>query len=108
MLSIWLFACHFRGMLRITTRTEPEKATLLLEGELAGIWVSELFDATRALSGQSLSIDLSGVCRVDKAGEYLLALMRSNGAELVGTGLVAGDLIQGIVRDWSGGMKCFA
>ncbi len=95
-------------MLRITTRIEPEKATLQIEGELTGIWVSELFDAWRALDGRSLSIDLSEVCRVDKAGEYLLALMRTNGAELVGTGLVAGDLIQGIVRDWSGGMKCFA
>lgn len=95
-------------MLRITTLTEPAKATLQVEGELTGIWVSELFDAWRALNGQPLSIDLSGICRVDKAGEYLLALMRTNGAELVGTGLVADDLIQGIVRDWSGGMKCFA
>jgi ABC-type transporter Mla MlaB component len=95
-------------MLRITTRIAPEKANLLLEGELAGIWVSELFDAWRDLNRQSLSIDLSGLQRVDKAGEYLLALMRSNGAELVGSGLVAGDLIQGIVRDWPGGTKCFA
>lgn len=91
-------------MLRITTRIELEKAALQLEGELAGIWVSEFFDAwrgaLRSIDGRSLSIDLSAVCRVDKAGEYLLALMRSHGAELTGSGLMAGDLIQGIARDW--------
>jgi ABC-type transporter Mla MlaB component len=94
-------------MLRITTRIEQAAATIQLEGELAGVWVCELSEAwrntRRALDGQSLSIDLSAVCRVDKAGEYLLALIRSHGTRLIGSGLVAGDLIQGIARDWPAG-----
>lgn len=92
-------------MLRITTEAEPQKVTLKLEGELTGIWVSELFDAWRAelptLGSRALSIDLSAVDRVDKAGEYLLALMRCTGsAQLVGCGILTRDLIHTIARDW--------
>ena len=92
-------------MLRITTESEAGKLTLQLEGELTGIWVSELFDAWRAalptLGLRTLCIDLSAVGRVDKAGEYLLALMRcTGGTRLVGSGILTGDLIDCISRDW--------
>jgi ABC-type transporter Mla MlaB component len=92
-------------MLRITTEAEPKKVTLKLEGELTGIWVSELFDAWRAalptLGFRVLSIDLSAVGRVDKAGEYLLALMRcTTGTLLTGCGIVSRDLVSSIARDW--------
>jgi ABC-type transporter Mla MlaB component len=91
-------------MLRITTKSELEKVTLSLEGELTGIWVSELLDAWRAAlltpGFRRLSIDLSAVRRVDKAGEYLLALLRGNGTELKGSGILSADLIRCIARDW--------
>lgn len=92
-------------MLRITVQTEPAKVTLQLEGELTGVWVCELFDAwrtvLRTLDRRFLRIDLTGVSRVDKAGEYLLALIRCNGgAQLSGSGLIVGDLIRTITRDW--------
>ncbi len=92
-------------MLRITTEAETQKVTLKLEGELTGIWVSELFDAWRAAlptrGFRALSIDLSAVGRVDKAGEYLLALVRCVGStQLVGSGIITCDLIGSIARDW--------
>lgn len=92
-------------MLRITTESEPKTLTLKLEGELTGIWVSELFDAWRAalqsLGLRMLSIDLSAVDRVDKAGEYLLALMRCTaGTQLTGSGIITAALIDCISRDW--------
>ena len=90
--------------MRITNRAEGEKITLKLEGELSGVWVSELLDAWRAAlltpGFRSLCIDLSDVARVDKAGEYLLALMRGNGTELKGSGIIPADLIRCITRDW--------
>lgn len=92
-------------MLRITTENEPATITLKLEGDLTGVWVSELFEAWRAaarnLSGRLLQIDLTGVGRVDKAGEYLLALMRCTSAtRLAGSGIITADLIRAIARDW--------
>ena len=91
-------------MLRITAGDTATKITLELEGDLVGVWVSELFEAwtaaRRALNGRTLSIDLSAVGHVDKAGEYLLALFRCNGAQLAGTGLVTGNLIRTISQDW--------
>lgn len=92
-------------MLRITTQAEPARVTLRLEGELTGIWVSELSDAWRAtlpaLGSRALYIDLSAVGRVDKAGEYLLALVRSTGrTQLVGSGIITLELIGRISHDW--------
>jgi ABC-type transporter Mla MlaB component len=90
-------------MLRITTQTESATVTLQLEGELIGVWVKELFDAWRAavsLDRPHLRVDLTSVRRVDKAGEYLLALLRCTGAQLAGSGLFAAELIRIIVRDW--------
>lgn len=92
-------------MLRITSDTEANKTTLKLEGELTGIWVSELFEAWRGalatIGLRALCIDLSAVSRVDKAGEYLLALMRcTSGTQLVGSGILMAGLIDCISRDW--------
>src|SRR5262247_2835862 len=70
-------------MLRITVQDEPEQVTLKLEGNLGGIWVTELEDSWRAvnstLAGRPLLLDLTAVDRVDSAGNYLLALLRRGG-----------------------------
>lgn len=91
-------------MLRIKTQDTPQRMTLKLEGDVSGVWVCELLEAwreaRRSLDGRALVVDLSGVGRVDKAGEYLLALIRCHGSQLSGSGLVIGDLLETIAVDW--------
>jgi hypothetical protein len=38
--------------------------------------------------------------QVDRAGRYLLALMRRNGAQLVASGAVMTELVRAISGDW--------
>jgi len=91
-------------MLRITVLDEPDQVTLKLEGTLGGIWVAELEDSWRAanatLAGRSLRLDLTAVDRVDSAGNYLLALLRWSGAQLIASGTAMSELVQNIARDW--------
>jgi ABC-type transporter Mla MlaB component len=92
-------------MLRITNETDSATVKLKLEGDLTGIWVSELLDAWRAasrnLNGRTLEIDLTDVGHVDKAGEYLLALARCTcGTQLTGSGVITAALVRTIARDW--------
>jgi ABC-type transporter Mla MlaB component len=91
-------------MLRIKTQDNSHRITLKLEGDLCGVWVCEFLsawrDARRVLDGRDLLVDLSEVVRVDRAGEYLLALIRAHGSQLSGSGLVIGDLLERIAGDW--------
>jgi ABC-type transporter Mla MlaB component len=91
-------------MLKITSQNKPGSVTLKLEGCLTGVWVSELLDAWRAAqcSGarRTIRIDLTAVHQVDKAGEYLLALLHGSGSALVGSGVMMNALIQNIAHDW--------
>jgi len=91
-------------MLRITVQDEPEQVTLKLEGNLYGIWVTELEDSWRAvnstLAGRPLLLDLTAVDRVDSAGNYLLALLRRSGAQLIASGTAMSELVRSIARDW--------
>ena len=91
-------------MLRITVQDEPDRVTLKLEGNLGGIWVTELEDSWRAanatLAGRSFRLDLTSVDRVDSAGNYLLALLRRNGVQLIASGTAMSELVRSIARDW--------
>ncbi len=91
-------------MLRITVQYEPDQVTLKLEGKLSGIWVAELEDSWRAanstLAGRSLRVDLTAVDRVDSASNYLLALLRRSGAQLIASGTAMTELVRSIARDW--------
>jgi len=91
-------------MLRITIQDAPSQVTLKLEGNLGGIWVAELEESWRAvnstLAGRSLCLDLTAVDRVDSAGNYLLALLRRNGAQLLASGTAMSELVRSIARDW--------
>jgi ABC-type transporter Mla MlaB component len=91
-------------VLRISVEDTSAKITLALEGDLIGVWVSELLSecraARRSLNDRTLDVDLTRVGRVDLAGEFLLALMCSNGAHLIGRGLVICDLIKSIAKEW--------
>ena len=92
------------GMLKITVQHSPREVRLKLEGNLTGAWVTELEDCWRSahssLAGRSLCVDLMAVEQVDRAGRYLLALMRRNGAQLVASGAVMTELVRTISGDW--------
>ncbi len=91
-------------MLRINVQDTSSKITLAPEGDLTGVWVCELLEewrvAQRSLNGRVLNVDLTRVSRVDLAGQFLLALIRSHGAQLTGAGIVISDLINTIANDW--------
>src|SRR5207244_3059951 len=65
-------------MLRITVQPEPDRIRLKLEGDLSGIWVTEVEEswlATYSIRGdRPLYLDLTDVMHVDRAGRYLLGL----------------------------------
>jgi hypothetical protein len=91
-------------MLRITVQDGPEQVRFKLEGNLAGPWVAELEEAWRAaqatLTGRALCLDLTGVGYVDRAGEYLLALLRCRGVHVVASGTVMTEIVRALAEDW--------
>jgi ABC-type transporter Mla MlaB component len=91
-------------MLRITVHDGPDHVRLKLEGSLTGTWVAELEDCWRATRGtlgsRALRLDLTAVQRVDRAGTYLLALLRRNGVQLIASGTVMTELVHSIAGDW--------
>ena len=91
-------------MLRITAHQEKAKVILQLEGDLTGIFAGDFPTAWRdyrkVLDGRTLHIDLSAVGRIDKSGEYLLALAHCHGSQLIGSGVATRHLIRTISREW--------
>jgi ABC-type transporter Mla MlaB component len=89
-------------MFRITPNIEDDELVLKLEGCLAGDWVRELDacwrEATTALEGRSVRVDLRGVCHVDEAGRELMTLMYRAGARFVATGCVMPELVREIAH----------
>ena len=93
-------------MLRITTDITERAATLILEGRLTGIWVSELERCWHTIRdtrpGQSICIDMRGLIFVDASGKQLLADMYGCGADLVASGCwmksVVDEIYTGRVR----------
>src|SRR5262245_18053660 len=100
----------YNAMLRITVQAEPDRIRLKLEGALAGLWVSELEDAwraTRASRGdRPLDLDLTAVAHVDRAGKYLLGLLRCSGARLITSGMQMAELVRTLEDDWPGPERC--
>ena len=93
-------------MLRITVQPEPNRIRLKLEGDLAGMWVSEVEESWRATHsmrvGRPLYLDLTDVQHVDRAGRYLLGLLHCSGAHLVASGASMTDLVRTLEHDWPG------
>src|SRR5258707_10860979 len=91
-------------MLRITTMDELDRVTLKIEGSLGGVWVAELEGVWRGvysrLDGRPLYLDMKAVEHVDRAGTYLLALLRQRGAQLVTSGTLMAELVRSIEEDW--------
>ncbi len=90
-------------MLKITIDIEVKRATLKLEGRLAGPWVEELRDSwQRAESdGRRISVVLKQVTFIDDAGRQLLAEMHRRGAVLAAEGCMT----KAIVDEITGGEK---
>jgi len=90
-------------MLRITTTDVGEKVTLRLEGKLSGPWVEEFERCWRMSADiykkKGLVVDLSGVTFADPAGKKLLCSISSQGAQLIGSGLVPKSLIEEIAPE---------
>ena len=89
-------------MLRITTDMTERTATLILEGRLAGIWVSELercWNTVRAARPeQSICIDMRGLIFVDAAAKRLLAEMYGRGVTLMASGCWMKHVVDEITR----------
>jgi ABC-type transporter Mla MlaB component len=87
-------------MLRITSTAGEEEHLLKLEGCLAGAYVAELAgtwrEATTALQGRAIRVDLTDVCHVDESGRELMTLMYRAGARFVARGCVMPELLREI------------
>jgi hypothetical protein len=86
-------------MLKITTRTEAERTTLDLEGQLTGPWVKELEASWRACFDRPVNVLLCAVTFIDDNGKHLLAEMYQQGAELVAEGCMNKAIVQQITRE---------
>jgi hypothetical protein len=76
-------------MLRITVTSLPGRARVMLEGRLAGAWVSELGACWESLlathAPSRIEVDLDGLTFVTPAGKELIRSMHARGAMLAAT-----------------------
>lgn len=77
-------------MLKISVTETKTELRWILEGRLAGSWKSK----QRSRKGRACIVDLHDVISVDQAGEELLRGLLKRGAQLAGTALYLGDLLQ--------------
>ena len=85
-------------MMKIQIHESSDRLIFEVQGRLAGAWVSELEDcwqkAVTMLAGRELYVDLAGLVSVDQAGRYLLRLMRTEGANLIGNDLLQQEIVR--------------
>ena len=85
-------------MLRISIDESPTELRWVLEGRLAGPWVSEVRKSWESKQlrrkGRTCIVDLNEVVSVDGEGEELLSAMFKQGAQLVGTALYIEALLE--------------
>ena len=91
-------------MLKITEEPGTDEVRVRLEGDLTGtgVQVLEAFWSTTNSSSASgrVLFDLTGVCRVDDAGRFLLALIHQTGVRLCASGVEMRELVRSIDHDW--------
>jgi anti-anti-sigma regulatory factor len=87
-------------MFRITEHRGVDRVVLKLEGRLSAPWVKELDtcwrEATKALDGRPMWVDLNDVCFVDDAGRQLLALMYRAHVRFVARGCLMPEVVREI------------
>ena len=85
---------------RIDTKTEQK---LILEGRLTEPWIADLRsqweESRHAHPERKFVVDLRGVLRIDRAGEGALALMKTEGAEFLASGIRMKHLIEDLDID---------
>ncbi len=78
-------------MLKITIIDSPTEQTLVLEGRLTELYVSELEsvweNARRSNAARRLIVDLRDATYIDRKGESLLLHMKRHGAEFIACGI---------------------
>lgn len=86
------FVTGTKAMFRISTIDTSLERKLVVEGTLMNPWVAELRKtwgaAGTALEGRSLVIDLSGVTRIDPAGEAAILELLEDGARFSCSGVL--------------------
>jgi len=92
-------------MLKISTRTQPDSITFVLEGRLCWPWTDEVERGwTRFLSTageKKLLLDLEGVTFVDRDGEALLALILKSGTRVRASGVLVRHIVDQVRRQAS-------
>lgn len=85
-------------MLRITVREERGRATLKVEGNLSGPWVSELERCWQEtlFCPEHIIIDLSEVRQFDSQAKSLLRELHVAGSQLKGEGPLTSYIVQEI------------
>ncbi len=85
-------------MLRITKIDTPSEQKLILEGRLTEPWIADLsshWEETRhAHPERKFVVDLRGVMQIDSAGEGALALMKTEGAGFLASGIRMKHLVK--------------
>jgi ABC-type transporter Mla MlaB component len=87
-------------MLRITKVDTPLEQRLILEGRLTEPWITDLsshwMETRHAHPEREFVVDLTGVMRIDSAGEEAVALMKTEGARFLAAGIRMKHLVQGL------------
>lgn len=85
-------------MLKITVTDTPNEQMWILQGRLAGPFVSELrslwLNNRESRRGRQYTVDLNDVTFIDEDGEGALSEMMKEGARLVARGVYTGQLLQ--------------
>ena len=82
-------------MLKITVRRDETKSTLLIEGKLAGPWVTEVRNAWEAerAGAKEVLVDLNEVTFVDAEGKALLTKLHEAGVTLICKGCLTRAIV---------------
>jgi ABC-type transporter Mla MlaB component len=109
MVSAMHFSTARHSMLRITAEKKTGKASLTVEGKLAGPWVTALeqswSDLRSGAKGETLSVNLCGVSFIDAAGKALLREIYRQGGQLVAEGCLNQAIVREIASEKIGGSE---
>ena len=88
-------------MLKITTHKRRNQRILLVEGELAGPWVTELrmaWNEVRVTHSGRIVIDLKDAVVISESGQDLLREMKSEGAQFACDGVFNRHVLRRLAR----------
>ena len=92
-------------MLRIYFHDQVPMTSFVLEGKLAGPWVTELEKCWQAAlsvnPSRTMLVDLADVSFIDAEGRALLARMRQRGVRLLSTGILINAIVAEIDAEHS-------